>query len=60
MTGHMDGSVLNDDLERPRGLPRLSYTGGPVQQLLVPGRNRWMRRRPARMNSDWIELEYWK
>ena len=52
MTGHTDGSVLNDDSER---------TGGPgLQHLAQPIAVAGMRRRPARMNSDQIGPECWK
>ena len=52
MIGDTDGSVLNNDSERPRRGSR-TLTGGLVQKLLVPARSRRMRRprpRPARMN----------
>ena len=46
MIGQTDGSVLNNDSERPGSVSRT------VQQLLVPARSRRMRRRPAWMNLD--------
>ena len=45
MIGDVNGSVLNNDLERT-----IIIIGGPVQQLFVPTRSR--RSRPPRMNSE--------
>ena len=36
MIGHTDGSVLNDDSERPGVRKSVAYNGGPGPQLLAP------------------------
>ena len=48
MTGHTDGSVLNDDSECPG---RGSRTPAVRARSSLPARSRRKRRRPARMNS---------